>query len=124
MAARRPAFTENFARNLDEIRDFLGASGAGAFAQLRKRLFGDLVPTLCRFPQAGRSFLSHSVRSRAARTLVRRLGSRLREGDDLREMILEDYVALYLVRGDRVVFLSIKHHRQLSFDLGRFWREL
>jgi hypothetical protein len=39
-------------------------------------------------------------------------------------MILQDYVALYLLRGDRVVFLSIKHHRQLSFDLGRFWQEL
>jgi hypothetical protein len=39
-------------------------------------------------------------------------------------MILEEYVTLYLVRGDRVVFLAIKHHRQLSFDLGRFWREL
>jgi plasmid stabilization system protein ParE len=124
MAAKRPAFTENFARNLDEIRDFLGPSGAGAFEQLRKRLFGDIVPTLSRFPQAGRSFLSHSVRSRAARALVRKLRSRLTEGDDLREMILQDYVALYLVRRDRVVFLSIKHHRQLSFDLGRFWQEL
>jgi plasmid stabilization system protein ParE len=123
MAAKRPAFTENFARNLDEIRDFLGAGGDAAFAQLRKRLFSDLVPSLCRFPQAGRSFLLHSVRSRAARTLIRRLRTRLKAGDDLREMILGDYVTLYLVRGGRVVFLSIKHHRQLSFDLRRFWGE-
>jgi hypothetical protein len=30
---------------------------------------------------------------------------------------------LYVVRDKRVVFLSIKHHRQLSFDLKHFWQE-
>jgi hypothetical protein len=31
------------------------------------------------------------------------------------------YFLLYLVRRNQVIFLSLKHHRQLSFDLHRFW---
>jgi hypothetical protein len=42
-------------------------------------------------------------------------------GDDLREFILDEYLLLYLVRRNQVIFLSIKQHRQLSFDLHRFW---
>jgi hypothetical protein len=28
---------------------------------------------------------------------------------------------LYAVRGNQIDLLAIKHHRQLSFDLKRFW---
>jgi len=41
----------------------------------------------------------------------------LESKDDVREYVVDDYTILYLVTGDRVVFLAIKHHRQLSFDL-------
>jgi hypothetical protein len=34
---------------------------------------------------------------------------------------MDDYLLLYLVRGRQIVFLWIKHHRQLSFDLQGFW---
>ena len=53
--------------------------------------------------------------------MVKRLRRRLEQADDLREFIADDYLILYLVRGERIIFLSIKHHRQLSFDLKRFW---
>ncbi len=53
--------------------------------------------------------------------MVKRLRRRLEQADDLREFIADDYLLLYLVRGERIMFLSIKHHRQLSFDLKRFW---
>jgi hypothetical protein len=46
---------------------------------------------------------------------------RLKKSDELREFVVDDYLVLYLLRGKRVVFLSVKHHRQLSFDLKRFW---
>jgi hypothetical protein len=52
---------------------------------------------------------------------VDRLQGMLSKGDDLREFTVDDYVLLYLVRRTRVYFLAIKHHRQLSFDLQRFW---
>ena len=47
----------------------------------------------------------------------------LQEGADLREFIQGEFLLLYLVRGNRIVFLSVKHHRQLSYDLQRFWQE-
>ncbi|MGE3152641.1 MAG: hypothetical protein AB7G48_05925 [Nitrospiraceae bacterium] len=47
----------------------------------------------------------------------------LQPGDNLREYIMDDYLILYLVRRHELVFLSMKHHRQLSFDLAQFWLE-
>ena len=122
MAAKvRPFFTENFAANLDSVRLFLEPEGRPAFRRLVSRLFDDIVPMLCRFPQSGRPFLAHAVRSIEAQALVERLKAVLRKGDDLREFIVDDYIILYLVRRNRVYFLAIKHHRQLSFDFRRLW---
>ena len=120
-ASLRPYFTENFAANLDSVRLFLGPEGRAAFGRLLGRLFDDIVPTLCRFPQSGRPLLNHAVRSVEARALADRLQASLRKGDDLREFIVDDYIVLYLIRTRRLYFLAIKHHRQLSFDLRRFW---
>src|SRR3990172_5419863 len=123
MAGRRrtPVFTDNFLRNLDTIRDFLKPEGGRVFGRLLDRLFDDIIPTLCRFPQSGRIFLSHPTRSREAQVLLIKMRARLKTSDDLREFVVDDYLVLYLRRGTRMLFLSIKHHRQLSFDLRRFW---
>ena len=123
MAGRRLSaiFIENFAENLDAIREFLGEDGRAAFTRLLNHLFGDLVPTLCQFPQSGRPFFDHPSRSLETRVARRRLRRLFRPGDELREFILDEYLLLYLVRGKQVIFLSIKHHRQLCFDLHRFW---
>lgn len=124
MAGRlRPVFTENFATNVDAIRRFLEPEGDVAFGRLLDRLVDDVVPTLCRFPQLGRPFLAHAVRSLQGRALVHRLKALSRRGDDLREFIVDDYLILYVVREKRVIFLAIKHHRQLSFDLKHLWLE-
>ncbi len=123
MAGRRraPVFTENFAGNLDAIQLFLQPEGEAAFQRLLDRLLVDIVPTLYRFPQSGRIFLRHAVRSKEAQGLLRRLRTLMKKGDDLREFVIDDYLVLYLLRSSTVIFLSIKHHRQLSFDLRRFW---
>jgi len=120
-ARRRPFFTENFAANLESVRLFLEPDGRSAFRRLLDRLFDDIVPTLCRFPQSGRSFLAHAVLSLEAQALLERLKTVLRKGDDLREFIVDDYIILYLVRRRRLYFLAIKHHRQLSFDFRPLW---
>ncbi len=123
MAGKRlsPIFTENFAENLDAIRGFVGEDGRAAFAGLLDHLFDDLVPTLCQFPRSGRPFFDHPSRSLETRVARRRLRRLIQSGDELREFILDEYLLLYLVRRNQVIFLSIKHHRQLSFDLHRFW---
>jgi hypothetical protein len=118
---RAPGFTQNFATNLEAIRTFLGDEARLTFGHLVDRVLDDVVPTLCRFPFSGRSFLTHPIRSLEARSTVRRLKRVLQPGDDLREFILDEYLLLYLARDTQVIFLSIKHHRQLSFDLPRFW---
>jgi len=123
MAGRRlsPVFADNFLRNLDGTESFLKPEGASAFRRLLDRFLDDIIPLLTRYPDTGRRFLQHPVRSREARTLVRKLRSVLRKTDDLREFVVDDYLVLYLLRGKEIIFLAIKHHRQLSFDLRRFW---
>ncbi|TAJ22289.1 MAG: type II toxin-antitoxin system RelE/ParE family toxin [Nitrospirae bacterium] len=123
MAGKQPVFTENFSANLTAIETFLGPEGAAVFQRLLARLFDDIIPTFCRFPKSGRAFLSHPVRSAEARTLAKRLRTRLQDAEALREFIVEDYLVLYLIRREGVAFLSIKHHRQLSFDFRKFWQE-
>lgn len=123
MAGRRPVFTENFSINLSAIEAFLGAEGSPAFQRLLDRVFDDIVPILSRFPQCGRLFLAHSLRSAKAKMLVKKLERMLRRSEELREYILDEYLLLYLVRPKQIVFLAIKHHRQLSFDLTTFWVE-
>lgn len=78
---------------------------------------------ICRHPRLGRTFLRRAVHSADARILRHRLRSKLAREEMLREFIVDDYLVLYLAGRDRVVFLSIKHHRQLSFDLSGFWAE-
>jgi hypothetical protein len=114
-------FTENFTANLDEIQSFLSVEGRSAFKRLLNRLFDDICPQISRFPLSGRSFLEHHVGSAEAEKLFERLQERLRPGDNLREFVVDDYVVLYLIRRTRIYFIAIKHHRQLSFDLRRFW---
>lgn len=123
MAGKRPVFTENFSAKLTDIEHFLGEEGEKYFEGLFDRVINDIVPTLCRFPLAGRSFLKRSVHSTQALELAEKLEKHLEEGDEVREFIFDAYLILYLVRGNRIVFLSIKHHRQLSYDLKRFWQD-
>jgi plasmid stabilization system protein ParE len=121
MAGKQPRFTENFSTNLTAIEEFLGSHGKRALHRFLDRLFDDVIPTLCRFPQSGRSFLDHAVRSTKANARAKELRKFLTKGDDLREFVMDDYLVLYLVRRGQVIFLAVKHHRQLSFDLKGFW---
>jgi plasmid stabilization system protein ParE len=122
MADKRPVFTENFSANLTDIETFLGSEGRTAFKRLLDRLFDETIPTLCRFPESGRSFLARTIQSSKAEALTKELRYLLKRGESLREFILDDHLVLYLIQQDRIVFLAIKHHRQLSFDLRHFWQ--
>jgi plasmid stabilization system protein ParE len=121
MAGKQPRFTENFSTNLTTIETFLGPQSRSAYRRFLDRLFDETIPLLFRFPQSGRSFLAHTNKSAKARTLTKELRKFLAKGDDLREFVMDDYLVLYLVRRGRVIFLAVKHHRQLSFDLKGFW---
>ena len=123
MAGKRPRFTESFSANLTAIEEFVAPHSRTAFHWLLDRLFDEVIPTLCRFPQSGRSFLTCTVKSAKAKAQTKALSKLFNKGDDLREFVMDDYLVLYLVRRHQVIFLAVKHHRQLSFDLKRFWFE-
>jgi plasmid stabilization system protein ParE len=123
MAAKQPRFTENFSANLTAIETFLGPRGQPAYRRFLDHLFDDAIPSLCRFPQSGRSFLVHTIKSAKAKALTKKLRKLLDKEDDLRECVTNEYLLLYLVRRGQVIFLAVKHYRQLSFDLKQFWSE-
>ncbi len=117
--------TENFERNLEEIERFLVEVDAhGAFDSLLADLADEVVPTLERHPAIGRDLLRRSSQAAETEGRIERLAARLAaigEGASIREFVMASYLVLYTRIGDTVHLLAIRHHRQLSFDLGALW---
>lgn len=117
--------TRNFERNLDEIERFLEENEAApAFDRLLDELTEIVIPNLERFPTIGRPFLDRPASSlEAARRIEQvraKLGS-ISSGGELREYISTNHLVLYAVIETTVHLLSIRHHRQLSFDFEDGW---
>jgi len=124
MAAKRCTVkvTANFEANLDAIEVFLAKTGATqAFTALLAELAESIIPNLERFPEMGRLFLDRAAQSVEAHQKIKQLEARIRS-ITLREYIVGDFLILYGARGQTVYLLSIKHHRQLSFDFPAHWR--
>ena len=123
MAGKRIAVkvTANFEANLEAVRGFLAEAGAArAFDALLDDLAATVIPNLERFPAMGRPFLSRPAYSVEARDKIEKVRARIGAGE-LREYLAGDYLVLYALIGRTVYLLSIKHHRQLSFDLAGHW---
>ena len=118
-------FTANFEVNLASIESFLSEQEfAHGYDRLLDELGEIVIPNLERFPTMGRPFFAHAPRSVEALAIIDRLRTslaRLADDSDIREYVMEEYVILYAMVRNDVYLLSLKHHRQLSFDLGRFW---
>ncbi|KVM47326.1 hypothetical protein WJ58_27340 [Burkholderia ubonensis] len=117
--------TANFEHNLEEIEAFLlEAETPQAFDALLDELTDTVIPNLERFPGMGRLFLERPARSVEARNGIARLAEQLDvigEGSELREYVTTHYLLLYAQISGAVYLLSIRHHRQLSFDLASHW---
>jgi hypothetical protein len=122
MGRARVRLTLNFDRNLDQIEKFLGTD-TRAFTEVLDWLFGVLIPELERFPKLGVDFIARRTKSVKARSVRRHVLSLMTRGDELRELISGKYLVLYLYRQATVYLLSIRHHRQLSFDLAGHWAD-
>lgn len=119
--------TGNFQRNLEEIERFLCEADADhAYAGLLDELLDTVIPNLEQFPQMGRSFLDREFNSvetaTAGKALIQRLADLTADSSSLREYVMENYLVLYATIRDAVYLLSIKHHRQLSFDFNAQWK--
>lgn len=124
MAAKRCTVrvTANFEANLEAIEAFLAEADARqAFTALLDDLAASIIPNLERYPEMGRPFLEQPAQSVEAREKIKRIESRIGSAT-LREYLAGDFLILYAVRERTVYLLSIKHHRQLSFDFPAHWR--
>ena len=118
--------TANFERNLADIERFLMDVGAPrAFDGLLDELLDTVIPNLERFPGLGRPFLNRAVGSVEATNALSALHAKLTaltfEPDALREYVMDHYLVLYAQIQGTLHLLSIKHHRQLSFDFDAHW---
>ena len=118
----RVELTASFLARLDAIEVFLTeAEAAFAFDDLLDELRTTVIPNLGRFPRMGRRYLDHVPRSAEAMAQLAALPAGA--ADALREYLHGDYLILYAnaEANATVYLLSIRHHRQLSFDFGRLW---
>ena len=123
MGRRTVRITRNFDKNLAGICRFLEEQEAPReFQSVLEQFFGTVIPNLERFPEMGVDFLAQVPQSTEGLMRLETLKRRLGKNTSLREYISGDYLVLYAVRGDNLYLLSIKHHRQLSFDLKEHWR--
>ncbi len=117
--------TANFERNLEEAEAFLlEADTPQAFDALLLELTDTVIPNLERFPGMGRLFLAHSTRSVEANNGIEQLKRKLHAiaGDgEIREYVMSHYLLLYARFEATIYLLSIRHHRQLSFDFQSLW---
>lgn len=104
--------TANFARNLEALRDFHTEHPDG-FVRAIARLRDAVLPLLRQQPHLGR--LHHE--GQLPRPVIERVRGRL-GGGTLREVLLDEYVILYLVREKQLALLSIRHGREVDFDFG------
>ncbi|HRH71503.1 MAG TPA: type II toxin-antitoxin system RelE/ParE family toxin, partial [Zoogloea sp.] len=83
-----------------------------------------VVPNLGSFPKMGRPFLDRPALSIEGMSRVEKLRTQLDDlgsSSDIREYVLSHYLMLYAVTETTVYLLSIRHHRQLSFDFEDLW---
>lgn len=118
----RVELTASFLERLDAIEAFLIEADAGfAFDALLAELRATVIPNLRRFPRIGRRYLANPPQSAEALAQLAALPAGALQA--LREYLHGDYLMLYaaIEAHASVYLLSIRHHRQLSFDFARLW---
>ena len=119
----RVELTASFLERLDAILEFLtDADAAFAFDDLLADLRATVIPNLARFPRIGRRYLDNSPPHgpSSAEALARLAALPDGAANSLREYLHGDYLMLYAAVDAKttVYLLSIRHHRQLSFDFA------
>ena len=118
----RVELTANFLERLEAIESFLTeADAAFAYDSLLDELRTSVIPHLRRFPRIGRRYLDQPPQS--AEALAQLAALPAGAAGRLREYLHEDVLIMYTVArpGHLVHLLSIRHHRELSFQFSRLW---
>lgn len=118
----RVELAASFLERLESIEAFLVEADAGfAFDDLLAEIRTTVIPNLRRFPRIGRRYLANPPQSAEALALLAAMPAGAPHA--LREYLHGDYLMLYATMEAQktVVLLTIRHHRQLSFDFARLW---
>ncbi len=118
----RVELTASFLERLASIEAFLAEADAPhAYDALLAALRETVIPNLRRFPRMGRRYLDQPPQSAEAIAQLGLLPAGAADG--LRVLGSGDYLILYAEenKGSTLYLLSIRHHRQLSFDFARLW---
>lgn len=118
----RVELTASFLQRLEAIEVFLSDAGAAyAYDDLVADLLGTVVPNLARFQRMGRRYLDQPPQS--AEALAQLAALPAGTAGALREYLHGDYLLLHWVPDAKpvVYLLSVRHHRQLSFDFAGLW---
>ena len=118
----RVELSTSFLERLASIEAFLAdADAAFAFDELLLALRATVIPNLARFPRIGRRYLANPPQS--AEALAQLAALPAGAAGALREYLHGDYLMLYasVELSATVYLLSIRHHRQISFDFARLW---
>ena len=94
---------------------------AFALDDLLAAIRATVIPNLARFPRIGRRYLDNPPQSAEALAQLATLPDGA--ANALREYLHGDTLMSYaaLDASAKVYLLSIRHHRQLSFDFPRLW---
>lgn len=112
--------TDSFLERLDSIEAFLTEAEAHfAYDDLLVELRAAVIPNLRRFPRLGRRYLDFPPQSAEALAQLAQLPPGT--ADALREYLHGDYLILYTLVESTAYLLSIRHHRQLTYDFARLW---
>ena len=120
--AYRVELTASFLERLDSIEVFLTEADASfAFDKLLAELRKAVIRNLARFPRIGRRYLDNPPQSAEALAQLSTLPAGT--ANALREYLHGDYLLLYaaMEANTTVYLLSIRHHRQLTFDFAAYW---
>ncbi len=121
--AYRVELTTSFLERLESIEAFLREADAPhAYDALLAELRDTVIPNLRRFPRMGRRYLDQPPQSAEAIARLAQLPAGA--SDTLRVLGSRDYLILYAEENKSAIvrLLSIRHHRQLSFDFANLWQ--
>ena len=120
--AYRVELTASFLERLESVEALLREADAlQAYDALLAALRDTVIPNLRHFPRMGRRYLDQPPQSAEAIAQLGLLPAGAADG--LRVLGSGDYLILYAEekKSATVYLLSIRHHRQLSFDFARLW---
>lgn len=118
----RVELTASFLERLAAIEALLTeADAVFAYDKLLAELRATVISNLRRFPRIGRRYLDQSPQS--AEALAQLAALPAGAADRLREYLHGDYLILYTLASpvNVVHLLSVRHHRELSFQFARLW---